>query len=325
MSKLLKSPTYFKKEYSITKTKKTRFSKYFGKNGIWLLMCAPMMLLTLLFSYIPIPGIVLAFKDYNFTNGIFGSEWVGFKNFDFFFKSQDFWMVTRNTVGLNLLFLFVGHFVALVFAIIMFEITKKSFLKLYQTIMFFPYFLSWVVVGYMLYAFLNMDLGIANRFLANFGIEPIAWYQEPKFWPYILVFISIWKSTGASCVIYYASIIGIDTEYYEAAALDGASKRQMAIHITIPSILPLVFLFLLLGIGQIFRADFGMFYILPRNSGILQSTTLVIDTYVYNMLRQLNDMGMGAAVGLYQSVVGFILILGSNMIVKKFSSENSLF
>lgn len=322
MNRTIGDPAHRQNESQLVKRKT---GKFFGRNGIWFLMCTPMLLLTLIFAYIPMPGVILAFKNYNFSKGLFGSDWVGFQNFSFFFKSQDFWLVTRNTVGLNLLFLIIGHLVALLFAILMFEITKKFFLKLYQTIMFFPYFLSWVVVGYMLYAFLNMEYGMVNQFLKSLGVEPIAWYTEPAYWPWILLLVSIWKGVGANCIIYYASIIGIDSEYYEAAVLDGASKRQMVMYITIPFVMPLVILFLLLGIGQIFRADFGMFYILPRNSGILQSTTQVIDTYVYNMLRQVNDMGMGAAVGLYQSVVGFILIFTANLLVKRVSRENALF
>lgn len=296
-----------------------------GKNGWWALMCFPAFLLIFLFSYVPLPGIIIAFKDFSFAKGLFGSEWTGFRNFEFFFQSNDFLLVTRNTILYNLGFMLIGNAVAVIFALMMYEINKKYFLKAYQTIMFFPYFLSWVVVGYMLFSFISPSYGILTSFLRGMGLEYIDFYSDPAYWPFILILAGIWKGTGSGSVIYYASIVGIDKEYFEAAEIDGASKLQAITNITLPFIRPLVILFLILGIGSMFRSDFGLFYILPQNLGLLQDTTGVIDTYVFNMLKAVGDVGMSAAVGLYQSLVGFVLIMLSNWIVRRVEPENAVF
>lgn len=305
---------------------KGRLASWKGSNNwIWLLMSLPAVIFILIFCYIPMPGVILAFKNFNYAKGLMASPWAGLTNFKFFFNSPDFGLVTRNTLVMNILFLVVDNFVSVAFAVLLNEVSSKRLLKTFQTIMFFPYFLSWVVVGYMLYSFLNMDYGIANRFLSLFGVQPVGWYLEDSYWPFILLFISIWKGTGQGSVIYYASIIGIDQEYFEAAEIDGANKLQTTLHITLPFLYPIISLFLLLGIGQVFKADFGMFYILPQNSSLLYNATQVIDTYVYNALKNIGNIGMATAVGLYQSFMGFVIVIVMNSIVRKIQPENSLF
>ncbi len=294
-------------------------------NLIYLVMCLPVILQLLIFSYLPMPGVVIAFKDFNFRDGIFGSEFVGLKNFKFFFESQDAWRITRNTVGMNFIFIFVGLIFAVGFALLLYEIKRRRAIKVYQTFLILPNFISWVIVSYMVYALLNPAQGIVNQLIEKFGGEGIAWYSEPKYWPWILAAASVWKKTGIDCIIYYAALIGIDSAYYEAAELDGASKLQMIRYISLPFLTPIMTILTILAIGNIFRADFGLFYQLTRNSGELYPTTDVIDTYVYRCLKTLGDMSMSTAVGLFQSVVGFVLILATNCVVKKIDPDSALF
>lgn len=302
----------------------TRY-KDFINNSELLLLCAPAIVLFIIFSYLPMAGLFLAFKNYRYDKGILGSDWCGFDNFKFFFNSQDAWMITRNTLGLNALFIIVGLVFSVGFALMLNEITKKVFVKFYQTVMFFPYFLSWVVVSYMLYSFLSPEYGIINNVLKNFSFESLKWYTTPAYWPAILTFASIWKSVGYTSVIYYASIMGIDSEYYEAASIDGANRFQTVTKITVPMLTPIITITVLLQIGKIFYADFGMFYFLPMDIGTLFPVTQVIDTYVFRALRVTGDIGMATAAGFFQSIVGFLLILVANYTVKKISSENSIF
>ena len=300
----------------------------FGKRrGNWelLSLCMPAIVLFLVFNYLPMFGIIVAFKNYRFDRGFFGSDWNGINNFKFFFTSQDAFRITRNTVGLNLLFIVAGLIASVVFALMANEVTRRSLLKVYQTVMFFPYFLSWVVVSYMLYAFLNNNLGMVNNLLRQLNVEPVKWYTQPGYWPFILLFVYLWVNIGYSSVIYYAGIMGIDNEYYEAAVIDGASKLQIIRKITIPLISPIIIVIVLLQIGKIFYADFGMFYFLPRGIGILYPTTDVIDTYVYRTLRVTGDIGMASAAGFYQSIVGFLLVLSSNYVVRKINKDVAVF
>lgn len=302
----------------------TRF-KDIVKNGELLLMSMPVMLHILIFCYLPIFGIILAFKNFRFDKGIFGSEWVGFKNFEFFFTSPDAWNVTKNTILLNLLFMVVGTTISIIFAMMLNEVRQKIVVKMYQTAMFFPYFLSWIVVSFMLFSILSYDHGILNHIFLKVGIEPVNWYTSPEYWPVILLLSNVWKGTGVGSVIYYATLMGIDKEYYEAAEIDGATKLQCVRHISIPFLIPIITITTLLSIGGIIRADFGLFFFLPRDIGLLYPTTDVIDTYVFRALRQVGDAGMASAVGLFQSVVGFILVMFSNYTVKRFEKENALF
>lgn len=304
---------------------KSSRSKRFKKISPLLIMCLPAVVAIFLFNYLPMIGIVIAFKKFKPAKGIWGSPFIGFDNFKFFFTSQDAWRITRNTVGLNFIFILGCLIISVAFAIMLNEITKRAFVKFYQTVFFFPYFLSWVVVGFMLFSFLNSNLGMLNNFLGIFGIDPINWYNKPSYWPGILTFSFLWKNVGYYSVIYYAGIMGINHEYYEAAAIDGANRFQMIRKITLPLLSPVITVMVLLQIGKIFYADFGMFFFLPRNIGTLYATTDVIDTYVYRALRVSGDIGMASAVGFYQSIVGFLLVVIANWMVRKFNEDNALF
>jgi len=290
-----------------------------------MLMAVPAIILFLIFNYAPMFGIIIAFKRLRVDKGILRSPWVGFENFRFFFESQDAWRITRNTVLLNAVFILVGLVVALAIALMLFELRKAAYLKVFQTIFFFPFFLSWVVVGYMLYAFLNVELGIANTFFASMGLPTVEWYTNSPVWPFILTFIYIWKSAGYFAVIYYSAILGIDEGFYEAAAIDGATKPQIIRKIMLPLLSPVISVIVLLQVGKIFYADFGLFYFTTRDIGSLYSTTDVIDTYVYRALRVTGNLGMASAAGFYQSVVGFILVVVSNFMVRRANPENALF
>ena len=289
------------------------------------LFCAIPLVLVFVFSYLPMAGIVIAFKNYKYNLGIFGSKWVGFKNFEFLFKSNDFLRLIRNTVGMNFLFIILGTTAAIAVAILLFETTGRRNVKTYQTILITPNFLSWVVVSYMVYALLNPELGMTNRLLEHFGFQAVDWYSKPNAWPVILTITSVWQSVGMNSVIYYASLMGISSELFEAAEIDGANRWQKIIHITIPSIIPLIVMMTILRIGNMFRADFGLFYQVTRNVGTLYQTTDVLDTYIFRTLRVTNNMGMSAAAGLLQSVVGFILVMLTNRLVKKHDPNMALF
>lgn len=312
------------------KQKLTNIRSKFGrmsdnKNIALLLMALPGIGFLFVFRYLPMAGIIIAFKKFRYDLGILASEWVGFKNFQFFFNSQDFWRITRNTVGLNALFITSGVIVSVALALMLREVSKRLHIKIYQTVFFFPHFLSWVVVSFMLFSFLNMRYGIINRALEALGFQSIMWYVDPSYWPAILLIVYLWKNAGYFCIIYYAGLMGIDNELYEAAAIDGANKWQMVTKISIPLIKPLIIIMVLLQVGRIFYADFGMFFHLPRDIGMLYPTTDVIDTYVYRSLRVVGDIGMSSAVNFYQAIVGFTLVVSMNYIVRKLNAENALF
>lgn len=291
---------------------------------ILLLMSAPALLLLLVFNYLPMFGIILAFKDFRFDLGIFGSAWNGFDNFKFFFTSNSAWRVTRNTLVLNGLFILTGTSVSVLFALILFEMGRKA-VKVYQTVLFFPFFISWVVASYAGFALLSADYGVLNSLLEAVGLQPVVWYSEPKYWTGILIVANIWKGTGYGVLLYYTALMGIDTTLFEAAAIDGASKLQQIRHISLPMLTPIITMLTLLSIGRIFYSDFGLLYFLTKNSTALYSVTDVIDTYVFRALRSSGDIGMSAAAGFYQSVVGFVLILTSNLVVRKANPEYAIF
>ncbi|OCT15226.1 sugar ABC transporter permease [Paenibacillus pectinilyticus] len=297
--------------------------KHFKRNQELFVMSLPAILYKLIFNYLPMLGLVIAFKQYRYDLGIWGSEWIGFKNFAFFFKSDSAFTVTRNTILYNMSFIVLTLLFALTFAILLNEIPRK-WIKLHQTTLFLPYFLSWVVVGYIVFGFLDHKNGFMNVMLQSLGDQPIKWYEQAKYWPFIIILTQIWKGVGFSTLIYYAGILSIDSSYYEAAKIDGASKWQMIRKITIPLLTPLIIILLIVAIGGIFRADFGLFYFIPNDTSFLYNATDVIDTYVYRSLRVVGDIGMSTAIGLYQSVVGFILVLLSNWIIKKINSDNAL-
>jgi putative aldouronate transport system permease protein len=283
------------------------------------------LLLVFVFNYLPMFGIVIAFKDYKFDKGIFGSEWVGLDNFIYFFKSGSFWLIAKNTILLNGLFIVTGVVSAVALAVILFEITSRNNVKIYQTILITPNFLSWVVAGYMAYAILNPEYGFLNSLTASLGGEGKAWYSMPEVWPGILNAASVWKHIGMDSVVYYASLMSIDSELFEAAEVDGANKWHKIKNITLPHLGALVTVLVILKIGNIFRADFGLFYQLTRDVGALYPTTDVMDTYVFRTMRVIRVMSMSSAAGLLQSVVGFALVMATNFTVKKFDPDRALF
>lgn len=295
------------------------------KNKILYLMTIPAILLVFIFNYIPMAGMIMAFKDTRGSTTYFGGEWIKFKNFEFFFKSQDAARITFNTLFMNAIFIISVLVVSMTFALLLNEINSRKIVKLYQSTMFLPNFLSWVIVGFLAYAFLSVDSGLINSTLKTFGIKPIAWYSEPQYWRFILPIVNMIKNAGYYTVIFYAGTLAISEELYEAAKIDGASRFQQMYSITIPLVIPLVSIMVLLQIGRIFYADFGLFYYIPRETGVLFSTTDVIDTYVYRSLRVLGNTGMATAVGVFQSIVGLIVVATSNWVVKKVNPENALF
>ncbi|KXT74818.1 Multiple sugar ABC transporter, membrane-spanning permease protein MsmF [Streptococcus sp. DD10] len=299
-------------------------------NLIFLLMVLPGALWLILFFYIPVFGNVVAFKDYHITgegfiDSILNSKWVGFDNFRFLFSSKDAFIITRNTILYNLGFIFLGLVVSVGIAIIFSELRSKRMVKLFQTSILFPYFLSWVIISFFTDAFLNIDKGLINHLLQSFGIKEMNFYADTTIWPAFLLFMGVWKGFGYNSVMYYATIMGIDPTYYEAATVDGASKWQRIKNITIPQLAPLITVLTILAVGNIFRADFGLFYQIPHNAGQLYSVTNVIDVYVYNGLTKSGDIGMTAAAGLYQSVVGLILVVISNLIARRIDKNSALF
>lgn len=290
-----------------------------------LLMVSPAVLLFLVFSYVPMAGIVIAFKQFNYTGGVFGSPWVGFDNFKFFFESGDAWRVTRNTALYNLAFLVLSNALQIAAAVLLFEVGGKWFRKLMQSALFLPYFISWVVVGSIAYNFFSYDVGAVNNLLGSLGMARIDIYNTPSYWPYILVFFHTWKVLGYGTVMYLAAITSIDTEMYEAAEMDGANVFQRIWRVTLPNLLPTFIILALLAVGNIFRGDFGMFYNMVGNNGMLFSATDVIDTFVFRLLMNTNDFGMSSAAGVYQSVLGFATILSVNYAVRKYDKDRALF
>ncbi|MFD0710961.1 ABC transporter permease [Paenibacillus sp. GCM10027626] len=292
---------------------------------ILLLMLAPAVLFYLLFAYVPMAGIILAFKHFDYAGGVFGSAWNGLDNIRFFFESGDAWRVTRNTVLYNAAFIVVNNGLQIMAAILLFEVGGKWFRKITQSVLFLPYFISWVVVGSIAYNLLNYNIGTVNVFLKGIGAEPIDIYNTPSYWPFILVIVAAWKALGYGTVMYLAAITSIDTEMYEAAEIDGANIFQRVMKVTIPNLYPTIIILVLLAVGNIFRGDFGMFYNMVGNNGVLFSATDVIDTFVFRSLITTNEIGMSAAAGVYQSVLGFVTILLVNYAVRKHDKDRALF
>ncbi len=303
------------------KNKKVKKGKRFT---VIYLMMLPGLIYLLINNYLPMFGLFLAFKNIDFRKGLFGSDWCGFKNFEFLFKSTDAFIITRNTICYNLVFIAFNTALAVLVALLLNEIFSRIKIKLFQTFMLMPYLISMVVVSYLVLAFLDSK-GVINNVLTAMNANPVSWYSTAGAWPYILVFVNAWKNIGYLCIIYYASIIGIDHEIYEAAELDGASGVQRATYITVPMIRSTIITMVLLSVGRMFYSDFGLFYQVPMDSGALYTATNVIDTYVYRALLQMSDIGMSSAAGVYQSVVGFIVVLLTNLLVRKVDKENALF
>ncbi|MBO9605851.1 MAG: sugar ABC transporter permease [Paenibacillaceae bacterium] len=296
-----------------------------AKNRFLLLLALPMVLFTLIFKYVPMAGVIVAFKQYQYNKGIFGSGWVGLANFRFLVESPDLVRLLRNTVGYNAAFLALNTICAVLLALLLYEMTGCRWLKTYQSILFFPHFLSWVVVAYMAYAFLNPVSGLLNQWLHGFGLSALDWYNRPAAWTFVFPLANLWKEIGMACMIYYAALLGIDPTYYEAARIDGAGRWQMMRLISIPFLYPIMMILIILAIGNIMDADFGLFYQLPMDSPTIRSTTDVLDTYIYRALINSGDIGMSSAAGLAKSVVGFALVIGANALVRRINAEHALF
>ena len=284
----------------------------------------PAIISLAIFHYWPLAGNIMAFKDYKYAKGIFGSDWNGLKNFEYFFTSQDAVRITRNTILYNGAFIVVGIACAVIVALLLYQITMRGAIKLYQTVMILPRFLSWVIVSYIVYILLNPTSGVLNGILNAVGKSGIQWYGTTKPWPYILIFSNLWKHVGLDSIIYYSALLGIDEEQFEAAEVDGASKFVQMVRIAVPSILPVIVIMFILQIGSIFGGDFGLFYQIPRNIGTLYPVTDVIPTYVFRGL-QGGDYATSTAVGLFQSAVGFALVIITNIIVKKIDPDKAIF
>lgn len=295
------------------------------ENWVKWLMILPAAIVVILMCYIPMGGIVLAFKEYNYHDGIFGSPWVWFKNFTYFFQSGKAFSVTRNTILYNLAFLLVNTVLQITCAILLSELTGKWFKRITQSVMFFPYFISWVVVGAFVYNMFNFEFGAVNTFLKSIGLEPIDVYSNKGVWPFILIGVSAFKNVGYGTVMYLASISNIDSSLYEAADLDGATMWQKIRYITLPGIRPTIIILFLLAIGTIMKGDFQMFWQVTGNNPMVLEVTDVIDTYVTRSLLQLQEFGMTSAAGLYQSVFSFLLVLLANKLVKKADPDYALF
>ena len=290
------------------------------------LMFLPGGLYLFINNYIPMAGIIVAFKQYNARKGIWASPWTGLKNFEFLFSTPDAFTITRNTILYNVAFIVINTVLGIIIAIFICDCVSDKLKKLYQSAILFPYLMSAVILGYIVFAFLSQSTGIVNNsILPALGINPIDWYSQPKYWPFILIVANTWKGIGYGCLIYISAINGIDPSLYEAAELDSATRWQKIKYITLPFLQPTIITLTLMSVGRIFYSDFGLFYQVPRNSGLLFSTTNVIDTYVYRGLMQSGNVGMSAAAGFYQSVVGFIIVLTANAIVRRFSKENAMF
>ncbi len=309
-----------------------RWKPHFKTDDLELTFLAlPTALWYLVFCYLPMFGIIIAFKQFRpipnagFVVSLLKSKFVGLNNFKFLFATPDAWIMFRNTVLYNIVFIVLGTLITVTLALIISQLHSKILQKSCQTAMFLPHFLSWVVVSYFVYSFLSIDNGVVNNTLEKMGLESIQWYITPKYWPYILVFVNLWKTVGYGMIVYLASISGIDKSLYEAAIIDGSSKWQQVKYITLPMLQPIILIMFILSVGRIFSSDFGLFYQVPRNSGMLVDVTQTIDVYVYKALTGLNNIGFASAGSVLQSVLGLITIITANSIVKKINSENSLF
>ncbi len=306
-----------------------RFVNHFRKHWRLHVLALPTLILLICFSYAPMFGVVLAFQNYTIKGGFFGSEWVGLKNFEFLFATTDAWRITRNTVLYNVVFIALNTGLAVALAMIFNELYFKRSAKVIQTMLIMPNFLSMAVIAIVVYGFLSQRNGVVNQIMGELGMITNGrgpnWYTKKEIWPFLLTFVYLWKNVGYSAIVYVASISGISQEYYEAAVLDGASKWQQARYVTLPHLKQIIIIMLITSVGGIMRGDFGLFYNVPMNTGRLFEYTDIIDTYVYRALTTLGDTGMSAAAGLYQSIVGFFLIIFANWVVTKIDEESSLF
>lgn len=295
------------------------------KHRLLLLMLVPAIAYVIVFSYLPMGGIVMAFKKFNYMEGIFASPWNGMKNFDFLFRSGRLWPLTRNTLLYNLAFIITGIVLQVGFAIIVNELPMHRFKKLMQSFMFLPFFISWVVAVAVVQVVFGYDYGVLNKALVFFGFEKLNVYANPRPWPFLLVLFNAWKGTGYGMIVYLAAIAGIDQEMYEAAQIDGANIWQRISHVTLPSLIPTIIIMMILAVGGIFRGDFGMFYQLIGNNGVLLEVGDILDLYVYRAMASSSNIGMASAAGLYQSVLCFAMVMLTNWIVRRIEPDYSLF
>lgn len=289
------------------------------------LMALPGMAYLICNNFMPMYGMLLAFKKLDVREGIWGSQWNGFENFRFLFQSRTAFIIIRNTILYNVAFIILGTIISVALAILLNEIKSRVFGRLYQSLILIPYLISWVLASYLFYAFLAQDVGMINGILKTLGLQTVNWYSQKAYWPFILFFVSTWKNVGYMMIIYYSSVVGIGSDYYEAASIDGANKWQQIRLITLPLIKSTVITMTILSLGRICASDFGLFYQIPRNSGALYDVTQTIDVYVYNALMTNNDFAMSAAASVFQSVVGFVFIMVANGIVRKISQSDALF
>ncbi|KAA1185053.1 ABC transporter permease [Paenibacillus sp. B2(2019)] len=291
------------------------------------LLAIPTTIWYILFCYLPMFGIIIAFKQFKISGGfisnVVNSPWVGFKNFEFLFKSNDAWIIIRNTIGYNIIFIITGIVLPVLFAIMIGLLHNRKASKVYQTMMFLPYFLSWVVISAVGWAFFSFDKGILNQFLGNIGHDPVNWYMQPEYWPYILVLLNIWKGIGYGMIIYLATITAIDSSYYEAAVIDGASIWQQTRFITLPLLKLVIVMMFILSVGRIFYTDFGLFFQVTRDSNSLYNVATTVDVLVYKQLKSAT-IGMASAAAFVQSVLGCITILSANWIVKKVDPDSAM-
>ena len=306
-----------------------------GKNNImrkikrfWpmYLMMLPGVAYLVINNYMPIPGLMLAFKKFKYPRGIWGSDWCGFKNFTFLISSKDLWLIVRNTLLYNVAFILLGTILSVTIAILLNEVRSKKLQQSFQTVILIPHLLSYVIISYIVYALFGAESGmINNSILMPLGVTPISWYTEDRYWPVILTCVYLWKSFGYSSIVYFATLVGFDRTYYEAAMVDGATTWQQISRITLPLLKPVIITLTLFSVGRIFYSDFGLFYQVPMNSGMLYETTSTIDTYVYRGLLEDNNIGRASAATCIQSIMGFILVLVANLTVRRFEKENALF
>lgn len=290
------------------------------------LFMVPGLLYLLINNYIPMFGLMIAFKKVNYTTGILKSPWVGFDNFTYLFKTKDAYIIFRNTVLYNVAFIVLGTVISVATAILLGEIRSKKALRVYQTSILLPHILSTAVIAYLAYAFLSKESGLLNKgIIEPLGGEAIGWYSKPKYWPFILTIIQLWRSVGYTTIMYYATLVGIDSSYYEAAVVDGASTWQQITHITLPCLKTTIITLTLMSIGRMFYSDFGLFYQVPMNNGLLYNATNTLDTYVYRGLLELNDIGRSSAAGFIQSILGFALVFGANALTRKIDEDSAIF
>ena len=314
------------KKLTVARPPKKFVLKRMYKYRFLYLLAVPGFIYLIINNYIPMVGLMLAFKNYSFAKGIFASPWCGLSNFSYLFSSKWAKIMFRNTICYNLAFIVLGTVLAIFVAIVLGEIRNARAKQFYQTVILIPHLVSMVLVGYLVYALLSYSNGFINKgILENLGIEGINWYTEPKYWPFILTIVHLWKGFGFQSIVFYATIIGFDKTYYEAAVVDGATIWQQITKITLPLLRPTVIMLTIMSLGRMFASDFGLFYQVPMNTGTLYTATTTIDTFVYRAMMEDHDVGRSLAAGFLQSILGFVVVMITNTVVRKVDSDSALF